>query len=81
MLQAEVWEIRDGKDARVGAIVYDGKKLATDPEDEPLLNEIIKQPVTTPKEIDPAKEPEAFVKALCKQYRSGYLLVGPAKEV
>jgi len=89
-MHVQVWELVVGEygtplDRKVGEIGleadgrYDLRPTAHD--DREVLASIVSIPVfANGREIDPAEEPEEFLRSMHLQYRSPYLRVGPAKE-
>lgn len=76
--KVDIYELRNGQDTFVGSLVFDGKTVVADPPDDHTLRVILADSVFTPKGPIGAEQPEAFLEALPKQYRSAYLRAVPA---
>jgi hypothetical protein len=73
-LKVDIYEL-DGRanDTKVGEIRFDGEKITASSTDI-LLTRMAQTPIeANGKQIDPAKEPERFVRNLWQHYRSPYL--------
>lgn len=72
-LKVEVHGLDDNGPVKRGEIVWDGKKM-TASNDSLLLQNIMTLPLRVQgREILAKDEPEEFMRALCLQYRGGYL--------
>jgi hypothetical protein len=82
-LAVSVWELIDGQDTHTGTITWDGSTFRCVP-DTPSLRHILAEAVPEPGTLRPLyskHEPEAFLWALHRQYRSAYVRVSAAREV
>jgi hypothetical protein len=81
-LGVDVGVLRDGQDTHAGTITWDGQTFQCVP-DTPLLREIVAEPISGPggTVLSPERDPEAFLRALNRQYHSAYLRVSAAREV
>lgn len=77
MLGVYIYELQDGKDTRVGSIRLVNGQLHAFPQDDALLQEILKTPIRgnkyNPRPILPQADPLRFLVNLQYHYKSAYL--------
>jgi hypothetical protein len=82
-LAVSVWELIDAQHTHTGTITWDGARFWC-VLDTPPLRQVLVEAVPEPGTLQPlysSQEPEAFLRAPHRQYRSAYLRVSAAREV
>lgn len=69
------------EDGPIGHILWDGQQLSANPNDSPTLQSILDSPVAVGMDVvNPDEDPEAWFKALPRNYRGSYVMAGEVEE-
>lgn len=73
----DIYTLENSQDAKVGTITFDGKGFFLDPPASPLLKSCLEDQFMIGGKVVDRSSPEAFLDAMPRQYRSGYLRAVP----
>lgn len=80
-LVANIYELdQNADDGKIGEVVLENGVLTVSPDTDQMRALIATHIMVGNEEIRPKRDPEAFVRGLCQNYRSPYFRAGVATE-